>query len=94
MDGNADNLAIRKSFVDGGNLIFMDAEWIVVRKAYDSKFDVDVLDWANSISPADEIEWKGRLQLWDIFPDEGFYFTTQNGRQIGKNKYGETIEPY
>ena len=94
MNGNADNLVIRKSFIDEGNLIFMEAEWIEVKKVYDLKFDANVLDWANSISDTGEIEWKGRLQLWDIFPDEGFYFTIENGRKVGKNQYGETIEPY
>ena len=94
MNANSDNIVVRKSFIDEGNLIFMEAEWIVVKKVHDFKYDVDVLDWANSISDTGEIEWKGRLQLWDIFPDEGFYFADENGRRIGKNMYGETIEPY
>lgn len=94
MNANSDNIVIRKSFVDDGNLTFMEAEWIKVKKVHDLKYDVDVLDWANSTSDAGEIEWKGRLQLWDIYPDEGFYFADENGRRVGKNKYGETIEPY
>jgi hypothetical protein len=94
MNGNADNLVLRRSFVDEENLMFMEAEWVEVKKVYDFKFDVDVLDWANSISNIGEIEWKGRLQLWDFFPDEGFYFTDINGRKVGKNKYDEPIEPY
>ncbi len=94
MNANGDNLVIRQSFVDEGNLEFMEAEWIKVKNMHDFKFDVDVLDWANSISSTGIIEWKGRIQLWDIFPDEGFYFAIENGRQIGKNRYGETIQPY
>lgn len=94
MNANGDNLVIRQSFIDEGNLEFMEAEWIEIKNVHDFKFDVDVLDWSNSISSTGKIEWKGRLQLWDVFPDEGFYFATENGRRIGKNKYGETIEPY
>jgi hypothetical protein len=94
MSANGDNLAIRQSFVDDGNLEFMEAEWIQIKNVHDMKFDVEVLDWANSTTSEGKINWKGRLQLWDVHPDEGFYFADENGRRIGKNKYGETIEPY
>jgi hypothetical protein len=94
MSANGDNLAIRQSFVDEGNLEFMEAEWIQIKNVHDMKFDVEVLDWANSITSEGKINWKGRLQLWDVHSDEGFYFADENGRRIGKNKYGETIEPY
>lgn len=94
MKANADNIALRPTFIHEGGLEFLEVEWIEVTKSYDFKFDVEVLDWANSLSDTDVIEWKGRLPQWTFFEGEEFFFTVEDGKQVARNKDGEIIEPH
>ncbi|MFZ5978981.1 MAG: hypothetical protein EO766_09355 [Hydrotalea sp. AMD] len=74
MKANGDNFALRPSFIESGGLEFVEAEWIEITKEYDFKYDINVLDWANSVSQKGEVEWKGRLPQWTIPEGEELFF--------------------
>ncbi|AWA31071.1 hypothetical protein HYN48_13790 [Flavobacterium magnum] len=57
MRGNAENFAIKPNYIDDGNLLFLGVEFIEVTKQYDFKYDINILDSANSISEQGMIEW-------------------------------------
>ncbi|SRR5579871_41049 len=94
MNANADNFAIKKSVVDHGSLIFKEVEYIEIKSVAGAKYNVDVLDWANSISDDGLIEWKGRVPQWTFYDDEHYYITIEDGRQVARNLDGEIIEPH
>ncbi len=79
MKANGDNFAIRPLFIENGGLEFLEAEWIEVTKKYDFKYDINVLDWANSVSETGDVEWKGRLPQWTIPEADELFFSVENG---------------
>lgn len=94
MKANADNFAIKPSFIDSGGIVFEEVEFIEVTKIYDFKYDINILDWANSISGTGTIEWKGRLPQWTIKEKGGeLKFNAENGKWIARDKNGNIVEP-
>ena len=94
MRANGDNLALRTSFIEGGGLEFIEAEWIEVIKLHDFKYDINVLDWSNSISKDEKIEWKGRLPQWTIKGKGGeLKMSVENGKWIARDKNDNIVNP-
>ncbi len=94
MKANGDNFAIRPSYIENGGLEFLESEWIEVTKSYDFKFDINVLDWANSISENGEIQWKGRLPQWTI-KEKGseLKMVAKDGKWVAHDKNGNIVNP-
>ena len=94
MFANADNFAIKPSFIDNGGLQFKEVFYIEVKSILKLKYEINKLDWANSISSDGEIEWKGRLPKWEITENGGeLTFKSEKGQWLAKDKNGIVIEP-
>lgn len=94
MKANADNLAIKPGYIDDGGLEFLQVEFIEVTKQYDFKYDINILDWANSISSNGTIEWKGRLPQWTINEtNRELKIVEENGKWIAKDSNGNIVNP-
>lgn len=94
MKANADNFAIKPAFIDSGGLVFEEVEFIEVTKMDDFKYEIKVLDWANSISDTGVIEWKGRLPQWTIKSGGQLTFTpNEENKWIVKDESGNIVEP-
>ena len=80
MWGNADNLALKTSFVDK-NLKLQKVEYIHVDEVTDNSiYKLRVLDFANSFKKDGHIEWKGRQLQWIVRQDEPLHVFAENGR--------------
>lgn len=93
MRGNADNFAIKKSFVDSGGLQFLEVYFIEITEVLDFKYNINRIDWANSISPNGIIEWKGRIPQWSIEPGQELKFSVKDEKWIATDNDGNIIEP-
>jgi hypothetical protein len=94
MNGNADNLAIKPSYIDNEGLLFKEVFYIEVKNISDSKIKYNKLDWANSISQNGLIEWKGHLPQWKITNDGGeLEFKAEKGQWVARDKDGNIVEP-
>ena len=70
MQANADNLAIKTEFVAEG-LRFEYAELMRVKSVDGLRFEVDVLDSADSTDEDGTIQWRGRPPHWPIRENGG-----------------------
>lgn len=93
MRGNADNFAIKKSFVDSGGLKFLEAYYIEITEVHDFEYNIERIDWANSISANGNIDWKGRIPQWTLGPEQELNLEVKDGKWIATDKEGEIIEP-
>lgn len=94
MKANADNFAIKPSIIDTGGLIFKDVYYIEITKVYEFKYDINRLDWANSISNDGEIEWKGRLPVWKLKENgEELKITVQDGKWVARDSNENILIP-
>ena len=93
MRGNADNFAIKKSFVDSGGLEFLEVYFIEITEVLDFKYDIKRLDWANSISANGEIDWKGRIPQWTLGSGQQLKVIAKDCKWIATDKDGNLIEP-
>ncbi len=94
MRGNADNLAIKSQYVDSKKLVFQNAEFIRIESKQDFNYQVNVLDFANSIKNDGTIEWKGRRGNWVLREkNDELSFEVENGMWIAKDKNGNIVEP-
>lgn len=94
MRANGDNFALKTSFIDNGGLEFIEAEWIEVTNVYDSKYDIKILDWSNSISKEENIEWKGRLPQWTLKEDgDELKMGVENGKWVARDKNDNIVNP-
>lgn len=93
MSGNADNLAIKPIAVDK-KLAFKKAEYFQIEEHSDNSYKMTWLDFANSVSCDDKIEWKGRLPQWKIGKKgEMLMLKVENGTWVARNSSGEVVEP-
>ncbi len=93
MRAKADNVALLPHFVDQ-YLDFISVEWIRVEALQDhDKYQITMLDFANSVGPSGELEWKGRLPQWQIMPGQTVVISVEHGKYVVKNERGEVTEP-
>jgi len=93
MWGNADNLALKTSFVDK-NLELQKVEYVYVDEVADNlTYKLRVLDFANSFTKDGHIEWKGRHPQWVVRQGESLRVSVENGRWVARNTQGDIIEP-
>ena len=93
MRANVDNVALLPEFVDR-YLVLSSVEWIRVDEELpDFKYQVTMLDFANSFGPTGEIEWKGRLPQWVFQPGQQATLSVENGKWVVRNEKGEILEP-
>lgn len=93
MRGNADNFAIKKSFVDSGGLEFLEVYFIEITEILDFEYNIKRLDWANSISANGKINWKGRIPHWSLGSGQQLKVVEKDGKWIATDKDGNLIEP-
>ncbi|RAW00489.1 hypothetical protein [Pseudochryseolinea flava] len=95
MWANAENFALERSVIDSGKMYLNAVEWILVKRVHNGKYDIDVLDWANSVTSKGEIEWKGRLPRWNVNELEvnSVYWDDYYGKKVLKDRHGNIIEP-
>jgi hypothetical protein len=93
MHGNADNFAIKKSYVDSGGLAFLDVYYIEITEVLGFKYNIKRLDWANSVSENGEINWKGRIPQWNLDTGQQLKFTAKESKWVATDKDGNIIEP-
>ncbi len=95
MNGNADNIIIKPDFIDSGGLELLDVYHIEVKSKEGLQYQINRLDWANSISKDGTIEWKGRLPQWVVEKQQDeLQFTVVNGKYVVRDKNGNIVEPY
>ena len=93
MRGNADNFAVKKSFVDSGGIELVDVYFIEITEIHDFEYKINRLDWANSILPNGDIEWKGRLPQWKLGSGQELKVQAKNGKWVATDKDGNRVEP-
>lgn len=93
MKANADNLAIKPSSVDK-KLIFKNAEFIQIKSKQNSTYEINRLDFANSVDANGRIQWKGRHAMWFLKENnQSLTFKVENGVWIARDKQGNIVEP-
>lgn len=94
MKANADNFAIKPSFINSDGLLFEEVYFIEITEVHDFKYDIKRLDWANSISTSGNIAWKGRVPQWTIKEKGGeLKFTAKDGKWKAQDNNGNIVEP-
>jgi hypothetical protein len=69
MNGNCENFALKREFVERG-VEFVKAEYVKIRVIDGMKMNMDTLDFANSLRPDGGLEWKGRPGRWVVKPGQ------------------------
>ena len=92
MWGNADNLALKPSFV-ATSLTPIYAEYVEVTEVHDVSFGFNGLDEARSFRPDGTINWLGHPAQWTLSGGEGVICKAVEGRWVARNLSGEIVEP-
>ncbi len=94
MSGNADNFALKPECVND-KLVLEKVEYIRVDKCSAGlRYNITLLDFANSFTKNGEIEWKSRLPHWVLRKKgEMLRVAVENGRWVARNPNGEIVEP-
>ena len=92
MRAKSDNVMLLPEFVD----LYLElvlAEYIRVDKATsDFKYEITMLDFANSFGSDGAIEWKGRAPHWVLPPGASAQVTVENGKMVARNEKGELLQ--
>lgn len=92
MRANSDNIALKPHIVDK-YLTLEQVEYIRVDSEHDFKYEVKVIDFANSFHENGTIEWKGRHPHWVLGPGQELQVSVENGHYVAKDNEGNIIEP-
>ena len=88
MHANSDNLALFPHFVDN-YLDFVSVDWVRIdAQKPDFTYDITYLDFANSFSADDFIEWKGRRSHCKLRPGEMVKISVENGQLVSRDMNG------
>lgn len=93
MRANSDNIALLPEFVD--RFLHLEAvEWIRVdAEDLDLKYQVTNLDFANSFSSEERLDWKGRLAQWVVGPGREVRVSVENGKYVVRDEKENIVEP-
>jgi hypothetical protein len=92
MWGNADNFALKPSFVTT-SLTPVYAEYVEVTEVHDTSFAINALDEARSFGSDGTIKWLGHPAQWTLSAGEGVICEAVEGRWVAHNLRGEIVEP-
>jgi hypothetical protein len=92
MWGNADNFALKPSFVTT-SLTPVYVEYIEVTEVHDTSFAINALDEARSFGSDGTIKWLGHPAQWTLSAGEGVICEAVEGRWVAHNLRGEIDEP-
>jgi hypothetical protein len=93
MRANADNFALKPSFVDTG-MRFVKAELATIDRVHEFSYDITVVDTAGRLLDGDAIDWKGRGDQWVIRENGGaLVMVAQNGKWVAYDLRGNIVEP-
>lgn len=93
MFGNADNIVLKKDFVDK-NLKFISVEYIEIKEQKDKKYNVQILDSATKVNEIGDFLWSGRGLQWQIKQQgEELVIKAEGGEWIAYDKVGNRIDP-
>jgi len=91
MRGNSDNLAILPHIVDEC-LRPEYVEYIFVKaKPGELKFEIELLDFADTFSDEGLIEWKGRRPHWEIKDNRVYKVSAEDGKWVVRGPDGESL---
>jgi len=93
MRANADNIALKPSYVDK-NLEFKRAEYILIEKVKEFGFEAKVIDTAIDLSHEGDILWRGFGNQWSL-KNQGdeLSLSVENGFWVARNTNGDIVEP-
>ena len=94
MKANSDNLVLKPEVVDN-YLELNKVEYVLVEEVFENeKFNIKILDFANSFDSKGFIQWKGRLPHW-VLREKGeiLKLSVENNQWVARNKRGEIVEP-
>jgi hypothetical protein len=93
MWAGADNLAIKPNYVDN-HLVPKSVKYFIITDIKEKEFSVNTIDFTNSFSQTEDINWKGRPEQW-VLREKGTKATAiyENGEWVFRNQNGEIIEP-
>lgn len=93
MGGNADNIVLKKDFVDA-SLEFKSIEYIEIREAKDRKYEVQVLDSAAKTNEKGDLLWSGRPCKWQL-KEKGqeLLMKSEGGEWVAYDGHGNRIDP-
>ena len=94
MSANADNFALKPSYVDE-HLRFEKAEFIRIDRVHDrQKLEVTVLDTAVEVTESKAILWRGRRDRWQLRnKGDMLMFCVENGEWVACDPEGNIVEP-
>ncbi len=92
MWGNADNLALKPSFVET-SLTSIYAEYVEVTEVHDVSIGINGLDEARSFEADGTINWLGHPAQWTLSGGEGVIVEAVEGRWVARNLDGKVVEP-
>ncbi len=91
--GNIDNIALRPEAVAEGASLHSVEYVRVDRQTDELKYEVTVLDFANSFGSGGTIKWKGRRGQWKITGPDQVLVAVEHGRFVVRDMQGKIIEP-
>lgn len=93
MTGNADNMVLKKAFVDV-SLEFKSVEYIEIKEAKDREYKTQILDSATKINEKGDFIWSGKGLQWQL-KEQGqeLILKSEGGEWIAYDRYGNRIDP-
>ena len=92
MRANADNVVLYPEVVDE-HLSFERVEYAEIEEVGDFKFEIKVRDFADELTDAGKIKWKGRHPNWKLKPKEKLELSIENGKWVARDNNGNIVEP-
>lgn len=93
MWGNADNFALKPSFVDA-SMVPVFAEYVVVTEMHEKSYAIESLDEARKFDEDGTIKWLGHPASWTLQQQgEQLLFEAIDGLWIARDPQGNIVEP-
>ncbi len=93
MAGNADNIVLKKEFVDK-SLEFKSIEYIEIKGMKDRQYEIEILDSATKMDQMGNFLWLGRRLHWQIKENGGeLTMKSENGMWSAYDRDGNCVEP-
>jgi len=91
--GLNDNIVLKKSVIDSGELKFINVEWIKIIDIVGDTFVCDISDFAKEFGRDRFLYWKGGPGEWNTIGSPGWYFDhDEGGWDIVRDASGAIIE--
>jgi hypothetical protein len=92
MSANADNLALKPSFVDT-SLEFVRVELATIDRVRDFAYDVTIFDSACAASSEGTLEWRGRNDQWTLQSGSQLTLVEEDGGWVAYDQDGKLVPP-